>query len=125
MISFFSAGDKSCAKSCSIPSGDSTRKPSPTGVSVAGPCGFGKFAPVAARLDALAALGRKETLERDAPPLLRPGTYLEPFALRALGVVRCDPTLVEQAARRFDATALAWHAAQTRRILAARPALSN
>ena len=84
-----------------------------------------KFAPVAARLDALAALGRKETLEHDAPPLLRPGTYLEPFALRALGVVRRDPTLVEQAERCFDATALAWHAAQTRLMLAAGPALSN
>src|SRR5204862_7518340 len=44
-----------------------------------------KFAPVAARLDALAALGRKETLAPDAPPSLRPGTYLEPFAPRAPG----------------------------------------
>ena len=84
-----------------------------------------KFAPVAARLDALAALGRDEALERDAPPLLRPGTYLEPFALRALGLVRHDPALVEQAERRFDAMALDWHAAQTRRILAAGHALGN
>jgi predicted ATPase len=74
-----------------------------------------KFAPVAARLDALAALGRREALEDAASPLLRAGTYLEPFALRALGLVREDPILVEQAAARFDAMALAWHADQTRR----------
>ena len=73
-----------------------------------------KLAPVAARLDALAALGRRETLEHDAPPLLRPGTYLEPFALRALGVVREDEGLTEQAVERFEALGLDWHAAQTR-----------
>ena len=73
-----------------------------------------KLAPVAARLDGLAALGRRETLERDAPPLVRPGTYLEPFALRALGVVREDEGLAEQAASRFEAMGLDWQAAQTR-----------
>ena len=73
-----------------------------------------KLAPVAARLDALAALGRRETLERDTPPLMRPGTYLEPFALRALGVVREDDGLAEQAVERFEAMDLDWHAAQTR-----------
>jgi DNA-binding SARP family transcriptional activator/class 3 adenylate cyclase len=77
-----------------------------------------KLAPVAARLDALAALERRDTLEQDAPPLLRPGTYLEPFALRALGLVRGDPALVEQAADEFEAMALGWHAAQTRNLLA-------
>lgn len=76
-----------------------------------------KLAPIAARLDALAALGRVEALERDAPALARPGTYLEPFALRALGIVRRDPALVDEAARRFDAMALAWHAAQTRSLM--------
>jgi predicted ATPase/DNA-binding SARP family transcriptional activator/class 3 adenylate cyclase len=76
-----------------------------------------KLTPVAARLDALAALGRRDTLERDAPSLLKPGTYLEPYALRALGLVREDATLLEQAAERFVAMSLAWHAAQTRRVL--------
>jgi DNA-binding SARP family transcriptional activator len=76
-----------------------------------------KFSPIAARFDALAALGRRETVERDAPQLLRPQTYLEPFALRALGLVREDPELIERAAASFDAMTLGWHAAQTRRLL--------
>jgi len=79
-----------------------------------------KLSPVAARLDALAALGKRDTLERDAPPLLQQGTYLEPVALRALGIVREDATLLQQAVDRFDAMCLAWHAAQTRRTLAGR-----
>ena len=44
----------------------------------------------AARLDALAALKERSLVERDAVSLSRRGTYLEPFALRALGVVRED-----------------------------------
>jgi hypothetical protein len=75
-----------------------------------------KFAPITARLDALAALGRWETIERDAVPLVKPGTYLEPFALRALGAARQDPRLVEQAALYFDAMGLTWHAARTRAL---------
>ena len=71
----------------------------------------------AARLDALAALQERGLVERDAPPLLQPGTYLEPFALRALGVVREDEALIEQAADRFDAIGLEWHAEQSRRLL--------
>src|SRR5207237_4851864 len=77
-----------------------------------------KLAPVAARLDALAALGRRDTLERDAPSLLRPATYLEPYALRALALVREDAALLERAADSFDAMSLTWHAARTRRALA-------
>jgi class 3 adenylate cyclase len=69
----------------------------------------------AARLDALTALKERAQIERDAPPLLQPGTYLEPFALRALGTVRGDETLIEQAVDRFDAIGLKWHAEQTRR----------
>ena len=80
-----------------------------------------KLAPVAARLDALAALGKRETVERDAAVLLRPGTYLEPFALRAIGLVQQDETLLEQAAQRFDTIGLAWHAARTRALLAGSP----
>jgi hypothetical protein len=74
----------------------------------------------AARLDALAALKERSLVERDAPPLLRPGTYLEPFALRALGAVRDDELLIEQAADRFDAMGLTWHAEKSRRPLAPR-----
>jgi predicted ATPase len=77
-----------------------------------------KLAPVAARFDALAALGRRNTLERDAPALLRPGTYLEPYALRALGLVRGNAALLGKAADSFDAMKLTWHAKQTRRALA-------
>jgi len=73
-----------------------------------------KLAPVAARLDALAALARRETLERDASQLLLPGTYLEPFALRALGAIRNDEGLTEEAAERFAALGLDWYATQTR-----------
>ena len=84
-----------------------------------------KLSPVAARLDALAALGRRDTLERDAPSLLKPGTYLEPYALRALGLVREDSTLLEQAADRFAAMSLAWHAARTRGVLTGIDALTT
>jgi hypothetical protein len=72
----------------------------------------------AARLDALAALKRRSLVERDAPPLLRPDTYLEPFALRALGAVREDELLIKQAIDRFDAMELNWHAEQSRKLLA-------
>jgi class 3 adenylate cyclase/tetratricopeptide (TPR) repeat protein len=74
---------------------------------------------VTARLEALAALGDRERVEREAPLLAKPKTYLEPFAIRALGQVRSDEHLVEQAAARFDELGLAWHAKQTRALLAA------
>jgi hypothetical protein len=38
---------------------------------------------------------------------------MEPFALRALGIVRDDETLIEQALSRFTTLGLDWHAAQT------------
>jgi hypothetical protein len=72
----------------------------------------------AARLDALAALSKQSAVEREAPAFLRPGIYLEPFALRALGVVREDEVLIEQAADRFAAMGLEWHAEQSRKLLA-------
>jgi class 3 adenylate cyclase len=74
-------------------------------------------AAAAARLDALAALGDRERLEAEAPPLLKAGAYLEPFALRALGRVREDEALIRQAVERFEAMWLGWHAAQTRALL--------
>jgi hypothetical protein len=68
----------------------------------------------AARLDALAALGRREELE--AWPGIEPGTYVEPFHLRALGIVREDEQLVGRAVDSFEALGLAWHAEQTRAL---------
>lgn len=72
----------------------------------------------AARLDALSALKERSLVERDAPPFLRPGIYLEPFAMRALGVVREDEALIEQAVDRFEAIGLTWQAEQSRKLLA-------
>ena len=69
------------------------------------------------RLDGLAALGDRDRLEEDAPALLRPHTYLEPFALRALGLVREDGELIAQAIDRFRAMELDWHVAQTESLL--------
>ncbi|TML52736.1 MAG: zinc-ribbon domain-containing protein [Actinobacteria bacterium] len=71
---------------------------------------------MAAHLDGLAALGERERVEHETALVLQPGTYLEPFALRALGLVREDAVLIGQAAERFDAFGLAWHASQTRAL---------
>ena len=68
------------------------------------------------RLNALVALGRYKEIEQEAPPLLRPRTYPEPFALRALGYARDDEGLISQAIERFQAMGLAWHAQQTRHL---------
>ena len=46
-------------------------------------------------------------------------TYVEPFALRALGQVRGDASLIEQALARFEEMGLEWHAEQTRDLLTA------
>jgi hypothetical protein len=70
-----------------------------------------------ALLDGLAAIGDRERVEEATPRLLEPGTYLEPFALRALGLVREDEQLIDQAAERFAALGLAWHAEQTRKLI--------
>ena len=69
-----------------------------------------------ARLDALAALGHAERLEAEAEPLLRPGTCLEPYALRALGVVRGDEQLLAQALERFERLGLTAAAEETRAV---------
>ena len=73
----------------------------------------GSLYALATKLDALIALGRAEEAEEAATALLEPGTYLEPFALRALGRVRSDRALTEQAVERFEAMGLSWHAAKT------------
>ena len=72
---------------------------------------------MATHLDGLAALSERERVETEAGRLLQPDTYLEPFALRALGVVRDDVSLIERAAGRFEALGLGWHAARTRALL--------
>jgi hypothetical protein len=81
------------------------------------PPGLADIEGLAVRLDALIALGRDAEIESEAPPLAKPGTYLEPFALRALGVARKDAELVRQAAERYEAIGMAWHAAETRKLL--------
>ena len=77
-----------------------------------------QFDRAAALLDALVALGDHARIESDAPALLRPGTYIEPFALRALGVARADRSLLQQAATRFEGMELEWFAGETRELLA-------
>ena len=71
----------------------------------------------AARLDGMAALHDREWIEAHALGFARPRTYLEPFALRALGIARDDDALLEQADGRFAALGLEWHRAQTEMLL--------
>jgi hypothetical protein len=78
-----------------------------------------EWEPVPTYLDALATLGERDRIEAEAPNWLRPGTFAEPFALRALGIARDDSALLRQALQRFEALELPWHAEQTRRMLKA------
>ena len=55
----------------------------------------------AARLDALVALGDREAVEAEAAPLLNSESLFKPFAQRALGTVRGDRRLLEDARRGF------------------------
>ena len=66
-----------------------------------------------ARLNGLIALERREDILQEAAGLRRPGSYLDPFVLRALGFARRDESSIEQAARRFDELGMSWHAADT------------
>jgi len=70
-------------------------------------------AAVTTYLDALAALGDREALERDAPRFLAPPSVLEPFALRALGIVRGDEELLARASESFLAMGLDRQAGST------------
>ncbi|MGH3047144.1 MAG: hypothetical protein ACRDNC_09105, partial [Gaiellaceae bacterium] len=71
----------------------------------------------AGRLDMLTALRDRSRTEAEATPELLESTgYLQPFALRALGVAREDETLIRHAEERFEAMDLGWHAAQTRAL---------
>jgi hypothetical protein len=73
--------------------------------------------PASTYLDALAALGERERIEAEAPKWLQPGTFSEPFALRALGAARGDRGLLRQALAQFEGMGLCWHAEQTSRLL--------
>jgi len=76
------------------------------------------LAATVATLDALVFVGTREQVEDEAAPLAElSNTYLEPFALRALGQVRGDKDLIGRALERFEAMRLGWHAEQTRALL--------
>jgi hypothetical protein len=72
----------------------------------------------AALLDALVALGDPGSIEAEAPRWLRPKTYVEPFALRALGFARADGSMLSDAAALFERMELDWFAGETRKLLA-------
>jgi class 3 adenylate cyclase len=76
-----------------------------------------QWEPPSTFLDALTALGDRERVEAEAPKWLQPGTFAEPFALRALGAARGDRELLGQALARFEAMDLTRHADQTRHLL--------
>jgi class 3 adenylate cyclase len=68
----------------------------------------------AARLDGLAAVDDRRGVEAEAPRALDVGGYVEPFAMRALGKVRRDRSLLDLAGTRFEELGLGWRAAETR-----------
>jgi tetratricopeptide (TPR) repeat protein len=80
------------------------------------PRGLLDYDGLVARLNALVALERRAEIEEEAPALVKPGTYLEPFALRALGYARGDDGLIQQAISRFEAMGLDWYATETRSL---------
>jgi hypothetical protein len=71
---------------------------------------------LAAFLDALVALGDRKRIEAEAPQRVRSDSYVEPFALRALGFAREDESLLDDAAARFEAMGLDWHAGETSKL---------
>jgi hypothetical protein len=73
--------------------------------------------PPSALLDAFVALGDRDRIEAEAPKWRRRGTYIEPFALRALGVARSDRSLLVQAKATFESLGMPWHAEQTKLLL--------
>jgi len=77
------------------------------------PEGFWDYDGLIARLNGLIALARREDIEEEAAGLRMPGTYLDPFVVRALGFARGDDALIAEAARRFEELGMSWHAADT------------
>lgn len=70
----------------------------------------------AAFLDALVALGAHHRIESEAPQWVNSRSYVEPFALRALGVARTDDRLLGEATTRFRAIGLDWRADETLKL---------
>jgi class 3 adenylate cyclase len=81
------------------------------------PEGFADVEGLVTWLDAFIALDRKAEIEKEAPALVKAGTYLEPFALRALGYARHDGGLMARAIALFDGFGLDWFTSQTRQML--------
>ncbi|MDX6439072.1 MAG: hypothetical protein QOF45_1655 [Gaiellaceae bacterium] len=74
-------------------------------------------ATVTTRLDGLVALGRRDAVEEEAGPLASARSVLRPFALRALGIVREDETMLRDSLARFEELGLGWHADETRKLV--------
>ena len=72
-----------------------------------------------AMLDAFVVLGDRGSIETEAPKWLRPKTYVEPFALRALGFARADKSMLTDAAARFDEMEMEWFAGESRKLFVA------
>ena len=72
----------------------------------------------AARLDAFVALGESSRVEEEAAAHLDEASYTRPFALRALGAVRQDESLIDRAASQFEEMGLRWRVEETRALLA-------
>ncbi len=75
------------------------------------------FDGAATLLDALVALDDRERIESYAPQWVREGTYMAPFALRALGFARDDSQLLNEAVARFETMGLEWDAGETRKLV--------
>src|SRR5205807_2793578 len=78
--------------------------------------GWNSLSAAIACLDGFATLRDRAAVEREAARHLQSGTYLEPFAQRALGLVRQDGSLIERAIATFEAMGLNWYAMETRRL---------
>jgi len=74
----------------------------------------------AVRLDALAVVGSHDDVAEAAETFAPAASYVEPFALRALGIVSEDEALLARADDRFRALGLSWYRAQTDRLRALR-----
>ena len=72
-----------------------------------------RTADIVALLDGMAALGDRAGVEELGGLFQAPGTFFEPFALRALGITRGDTDLISRADERFRVLGLEWHASQT------------
>lgn len=79
------------------------------------PQGLDDMTGLGTRLDAFVMLDRRDAIKEEAPPLAAGGTYVEPFALRALGWAREDDDTILRAVALFEEMGLSWHAGQTKR----------